>query len=215
MARGSVGRTGVVAGSLLESEHQGVHQQGPVPDSRHGARGGMESAEPICAQPFTILAMTATPKADPANYRKLRDHMLRSKQPGFEPDAVEAVLMDWNLGNGTATVLAAADGSASVDLSSGGGYIGGGQKYRAIRNAALHAVQIAASLLSQFKSTETIDLPSSGAVFFYLKTNSELRLAATKEANLSAGTDPLAALAAMMQEIITQYRLNFPRPPTK
>jgi hypothetical protein len=159
--------------------------------------------------------MSTTPKADPAIYRKLRDQMLQSEQPGFEPDAVQAVFMDWNIGNGTATVLAAADGSASVYLSSGGGYIGGGQKYPAIRNAALHAVQIAASLLSQFKSTETIDLPPADDVFFYLKTSRELQLAIAKEADLSDGTDPLASLGAMMQEIITQYRLNFPRPPAK
>ncbi|MGD1061884.1 MAG: hypothetical protein ABR860_01375 [Terracidiphilus sp.] len=148
-------------------------------------------------------------------YRKLRDQMLQSKQPGFEPDAVQAVFMDWNIGNGTATVLAAADGSASVYLSSGGGYIGGGQKYPAIRDAALHAVQIAASLFSQFKSTETIDLPPADEVFFYLKTSNELHLAVAKEADLRAETDPLASLGAMMQEIITQYRLNFPRPPNK
>ena len=159
--------------------------------------------------------MSTTPKADPAIYRKLRDQMLQSEQPGFEPDAVQAVFMDWNIGNGTATVLAAADGSASVYLSSGGGYIGGGQKYPAIRNAALHAVQIAASLLSQFKSTETIDLPPADDVFFYLKTSRELQLAIAKEADLSDGTDPLASLGATMQEIITQYRLNFPRPPAK
>ena len=159
--------------------------------------------------------MASPTKADPAIYRKLRDQMLNSKQPGFEPDAVQAVFMDWNIGNGTATVLAAADGSASIYLSSGGGYIGGGQKYPVIRNAALHAVQIAASLLSQFKSTETIDLPPADEVFFYLKTSNELHLAVAKEADLRAETDPLASLGAMMQEIITQYRLNFPRPPNK
>jgi hypothetical protein len=145
-------------------------------------------------------------------YRKLRDQMLQSKQRGFEPDAVQAVFMDWNIGNGTATVFAAADGSASVYLSSGGGYIGGGQKYPAIHNAALDAVQIAARLLSQFKPAETIDLPSADDVFFYLKTSRELQLAIAKEANLRAGTDPLADLGAMMQEIVTQYRLHFPAP---
>ena len=106
--------------------------------------------------------------------------------------------MDWNVGNGTATVLAAADGSASVYLSSGGGFIGGGQKYPVIRDAALHAVQIAAGLLLQFKSTETVDLPSANDAFFYLKINNELQLAVATEANLRTGADPLATLGAMM-----------------
>jgi hypothetical protein len=154
--------------------------------------------------------MDSPPKADPAMYRKLRDHMLRSKQPGFKPDAVQAVFMDWNVSRGTATVVAAADGSASIYLSSGGGFIGGGEKYPAIRNAALHAVQIATSLFPQFKSIETIDLPPAGDVFFYLKTDDEVHLAVAKETNLQAGTDPLLALRAMMQEIVTQYRLNSP-----
>jgi hypothetical protein len=159
--------------------------------------------------------MDSSPRADPAMYRKLRDHMLRSKQPNFEPDAVQAVFMDWHVGNGTATVFAAADGSASVYLSSGGGFLGGGQKYPAICNAALHAVQIAVGLLSQFKSTETIDLPPAGDVYFYLTTSSALRIAVAKEANLRAGTDPLLALGAIMQQIVTQYRLNSPPSSTK
>jgi hypothetical protein len=159
--------------------------------------------------------MDSSPKADPAMYRKLRDDMLRSKQLDFKPDAVQAVFMDWHVGNGTATVFAAADGSASVYLSSGGGFIGGGQKYPAIHNAALHAVQIAGALLSQFKLTETIDLPPAGDVYFYLTTSSELHLAVAKEANLRAGTDPLSALGAIMQQIVTQYRLNSPPSSTK
>jgi hypothetical protein len=53
-------------------------------------------------------------------------------------------------------------------------------------------------------------LPSADDVFFYLKTSRELQLAIAKEANLRAGTDPLADLGAMMQEIVTQYRLHFP-----
>jgi hypothetical protein len=154
--------------------------------------------------------MDPSPKADPAMYRNLRDHMLRSKHPDFEPNAVQEVFMDWHVGNGTATVFAAADGAASVYLSSGGGFIGGGQKYPAICNAALRAVQIAAGLLSQFKSTETIELPPAGDVYFYLTTSSELHLAVAKEASLRAGTDPLSALGAIMQQIVTQYRLNSP-----
>jgi hypothetical protein len=152
--------------------------------------------------------MSTPPKADPAIYRKLRDDMLPSTQPGFEPSAVQKVLMDWNVGNGTTTVLAAADGTASVYLSSGGGYLGGGQKYPAIRNAALEAVRLATGLFPHFKPTESLNLPTAGEIFFYLTTSKDVRLAVAQEADLRAGQGPFASLAGMMQAIITQYRRN-------
>jgi hypothetical protein len=154
--------------------------------------------------------MSTPPKADPAIYRKLRDQMLQSEQPGFEPGAVQMVLMDWHLGNGTVTVLAAADGTASIYLSSGGGYIGGGQKYPAIRDAALQAVRLATDLISRFNPTESLNLPGADEVFFYLKTSKGVRLAIAREADLKSGQGPLAALGAVMQEVITQYRMNSP-----
>ncbi|MGA3345474.1 MAG: hypothetical protein ABSC76_11455 [Terracidiphilus sp.] len=120
--------------------------------------------------------------------------------------------MDWNVGKGTATVLATADGTASLYLSSGGGFLGGGQKYAEIRNAALRAVHLATELSPHFKTTVTIDLSAAGEVFFYLTTSNGVRVAVANEANLKAGNDPLASLGATMQQIITEYRLKFPQP---
>jgi hypothetical protein len=122
--------------------------------------------------------------------------------------------MDRNVANGTATVLAAADGTASIYFCSGGGYIGGGQKYPEIREAALRAIEIATDLLPQFEMTETLDLPPRGDVYFYLSTNAGVRLAIATDARLSAGTDPLIPLGGIMQQIITEHRLKYPRPTT-
>jgi hypothetical protein len=113
--------------------------------------------------------------------------------------------------NGSATVLAAVDGTASVYLSSGGGFLGGGQKYPAIRAAALHAVDLATKLSERFEPTETIDLPTSRNVFFYMTTNKNVRIAIATEQTLKAGSDPLSALGAAMQQIVTEYRLRFPK----
>jgi hypothetical protein len=159
--------------------------------------------------------MSTPPRADPAIYRKLRDRMLQTKQPGFEPAAVQSVSMDWHVGNGTATVFAAADGTASIYLSSGGGYLGGGQKYPAIRDAAQQAVRLATDLIPQFKPTESFNLPAAGEVFFYLTTSKDVRLAIVQEADLKMGKDPFLALGGIMQTIITQYRLNSPPPAAK
>lgn len=158
-----------------------------------------------------LCSMNTPQKADPAIYRSLRENALKLRPNSLRNDAVHAVLMDWNVGNGTATVLAAADGSASIYLSSGGGYIGGGQKFPEIREAALQAIQVATSLLSQFKKTETSNLPAEGEVFFYLTNNTGAHLAVATEVKLEAGTDPLGSLGEIMQQIISEYRLKFPQ----
>jgi hypothetical protein len=161
----------------------------------------------------SLKVMSKLPKANPVIYPKLREHaLLKIRLKDLSGDSVHSVLMDWNVSNGTATVFAAADGTASLYLSSGGGFLGGGQKYPVIRNAALHAVQLATDLFPHFKTTETIELPPPGDVFFYLTTCNGVRRAIAKEADLRTGLGPLATLGAIMQEIITQYRLNSPHP---
>ena len=152
--------------------------------------------------------------ADPSIYLKLRENALRQVRLGnLSGDSVHSVLMDWRIDRGMITVLAAADGTASIYLSNGGGYIGGGQKYPEIRQLAIYAVQTAASLFSQFQVTATIDQPVAGDVFFYLTTKNDIRLAVAKEADLGSKECPFTPLGAAMQGIITQYRLNVP-PPT-
>jgi len=151
--------------------------------------------------------MNTPPKADPSIYVTLRENaLLKTRFNNLSGDSVHSVLMDWDVGNGTATVLAAADGTASLYLSSGGGCIGGGQKYPLMHELALHAVLLATDLFSHFESTETFDLPAAGDVFFYLTTSNGVRRAIAKEANLITEIDRLSSLAAIMQEIITQYR---------
>jgi hypothetical protein len=150
-------------------------------------------------------------KTDPAIYSQMRRNALEARLPGIGRDAVHVVLMDWHLEKGTATVVAAADGSASLYLSSGGGYIGGSEKVPSIRDAALHAVKVATGLRLHFERTETSPLPSLGDVTFYLNTGSGVCMAVAPEAKLRAGADPLAALGGAMQRIITEYRVNFPK----
>jgi hypothetical protein len=149
------------------------------------------------------------PKADPAIYPKLRDHALRMRFPDSPEDAVNVVLMDWRVTNGMATVLAAADGTASLYFSSGGGYLGGGQKYPAIREAALAAISVARSLVGKFEATETADFPASGEVQFFIVTNAGFRRGVATESRLRQNADPLQALGIAMQVVVTQYRLTF------
>lgn len=157
--------------------------------------------------------MEAPRKTDPATYATMRRHALEMRMPHWPPRAVQSVLMDWHVDHGTVTVLAAADGSASLYLSSGGGFLGGGQRHPEIREAALHAVAVATSLQSQFEQTEMTALPSLGDVTFYVTMGCGIRMVVASEARLRAGTDPLAALGGAMQRIVTEYRLRDPRRP--
>jgi hypothetical protein len=147
-------------------------------------------------------------KADPAIYPRLREHMLTSKLQNYESGAVQKALMDWHVTNGTVTVLAGADGSASMYLSSGGGFIGGGQGYPELREAAQRAIGIAIELKSRFKKTENFDLPQRENVVFFITTDDGVYTAVVSEAEVRRGKSPFAALGGAMQAIVTGYRLR-------
>ncbi|MFP5228842.1 MAG: hypothetical protein ACLGXA_14580 [Acidobacteriota bacterium] len=152
-------------------------------------------------------------KTDPAVYSQLRRQALEVQLPHVARDSVHVVLMDWHVDKGTVTVVAAADGSASLYLSTGGGYMGGSERTPAIREAALHAVALATSLRMHFEHTDTSPLPSLGDVTFYITTLSGVSRAVAAEARLRAGADPLAGLGGAMQRILTEYRLNSVKKP--
>ena len=156
--------------------------------------------------------MSKPRRADPGIYSQMRRHVLEMRLTQPSPCAVHVVLMDWHVDRGTVTVAAAADGSASLYLSSGGGFIGGSEKVPALREAALHAVTLATSLRSHFEPTASITLPALGDVTFYVTTAEGVSRAVAPEARLRAGTDPLSVLGGAMQKIVTEYRLHFPNP---
>ena len=121
-----------------------------------------------------------------------------------------AVLMDWNTGNGIATVVAFADGTASMYLSSGGGSIGGGQAHREIREAALRAVSLAEEVQPKMEVVFTFPLPKPGEVMFYLVSGSGVYSTSAQAKDLADGNHSLSPLGNAMQNIITQYRLVQP-----
>ena len=153
------------------------------------------------------VGMNTASRPDPAIYQKLRANALQLRIPNGEGDSIDLVLMDWHLGSGTSTVLVASDGTASIYLSSGGGFIGAGQKSKTVHAIAIEAIQLARSLAFHCALTETIELPPPGEVFFYLRSNAGLRRGIATEAALRAGTDPLVALATTMQKIVSAYRV--------
>jgi hypothetical protein len=124
-----------------------------------------------------------------------------------KPGEPFAVLMDWGIPGGTATVAAYDDGTASVYLSSGGGYLGGGQSHESIRNAATKTVEIASELRSLMQPTTTYPLPQRGQVAFYVRTDAGVFTATVPEDDLRSQRSPFYKLGESAQTIITEYRL--------
>ena len=122
------------------------------------------------------------------------------------PTELCAVLMDWGVNNGAATVVAVADGTVSIYLSSGGGSIGGGQGHAAIREAGQKFLNLSKESLPQMQETTEYPLPDKGQVYFYVRTAAGVFTARTTQEELNSRTHPLRSLGDAAQEIITQYR---------
>jgi hypothetical protein len=144
-------------------------------------------------------------------YEGLRGLVFRMDLQGTEDTGVQAVLMDWNLGKAVASVLAVIDGTASVYLSSGGGFIGGGQRSDAMRETAIRATQVATTLLPQMQRTDSSETPPHPEeVYLYARSKDGVYRATASVADVRTGSGPYAELANLMQHIITLYRQTTP-----
>lgn len=126
--------------------------------------------------------------------------------PGASPTQPFAVVADWGDAHGATTIVAVADGSASVYYSNGGGSMGGGQKHAAIRDAALKTLELASAALPQMHRTTEYPVAGSGQVSFYLVTDSGVFTVTAAEDEVSREGSPWAALGAATQRIVAEYR---------
>jgi hypothetical protein len=152
-------------------------------------------------------------RPNPEIYFGLRNLMLQGSRAKFgipaasNPTQPYGVLMDWGIPTGSATVVALADGTASVYLSSGGGFLGGGQSHETVRAAAKRTVEIAEQVQPLTQMTISYALPQSGQVTFYLLTDVGVFTATAPERDLRSHQNPLYKLGDAAQTIITEYRL--------
>ncbi len=122
------------------------------------------------------------------------------------PTRAWGVVMDWVVTNDTVTIVAFSDGSASLYLSSGGGFLGGGS-HEPVRNAAQRMVAAAVECQRYARATSDFPLPERGRVNFYFRTDAGVLTASALEADLRQHRGPLAILGDAGQDVITQYRL--------
>jgi len=163
-----------------------------VPHGRNGPSG-------------TRHGHTANPLA---GLRDLALHGTRENfglEPGASPTQPFLVVADWGEEQGATTVVAVADGSASVYRSDGGGSMGGGQAHPEIHAAALKAIEVAGVVQPSMQPATEYPPAGPGNVSFYLVTDAGVFTATVAQGDLNANHGPYSGLAAAMREIETEY----------
>ena len=144
-------------------------------------------------------------------YHGFREMMLKIRRPPTIPNPAKptepwGVLMDWGMRNGTATVMSMADGSASVYLSSGGGYIGG-QGIEKVRLAAQQAIAQARSIPMPEQPMTDFPLPEPHGMIFHFLSDAGVFTLRSSEQELNSPTHALRKLGDAMQAVITEFRI--------
>jgi hypothetical protein len=126
----------------------------------------------------------------------------------FAPTEPWGVIMDWVVSNATATIIAFSNGHASIYLSNGGGFIGGGESHESVRNAAKKMVAAAAECQPHTHATSEYPLPQKqDEILFYLLTDAGIFTASASKEDLSNHHHQLSSLSDAAQGIITECRL--------
>ena len=172
------------------------------------------SASPLAPRGAGPAAATAAPSPPPdLRGLVLRREFLAGVAPA--PDGrPRAVVMDWSLDRGAATLVAYDDGTTSLYYSSGGGVIGAGA-HEPVRRAAEAFRAEAARVRAEFAAVPAGDamaLPPANSAAFYLVTDSAtLRAGPVETSHLAAGSHALAAMGSRAQAVITAIRESSPR----
>ncbi len=124
------------------------------------------------------------------------------------PEEVIAVLMEFRTGNGSATLVGAADGTASLYLDHGGGIIGMGFHAPTVA-AGLAWVGCARSYVASFPTVTSFPIPEQGRRALRIVTRAGIHSAEISEDEIRAEppTAPIAPLAIAAEHLLTNARL--------
>jgi len=120
---------------------------------------------------------------------------------------VFGIVMDWNLGEGIATVSAFETGDASMYLSSGGGVIGGGQ-HENVRKTVLEYIEIGKGYIQKTKKTKETPLPKKDMVNFYFLTSHGKYFGEESIANIENEKSEWIKLFEEANNVLTELRLT-------
>jgi len=127
-------------------------------------------------------------------------------QPTREYPRIFGVAMDWPIGEHTATIVTAVDGSASLYTTATFGIIGGGPSHEAVRGAAQRFVKAAESHHDEATPTSNYTYPSKGKVRFYLRTFDGARLIEAESASVYSTSGQYSPLFRAGQAVVTELR---------
>lgn len=152
-------------------------------------------------------------KVDPNNnpYLDLRNMALNAtpEQIAIElpkdKTKIYGVVMDWDLGEGTATLVAFMTGDASLYLSSGGGVIGG-IGHENVNIAVKNFISNSETHINKTTKTETTPLPEKNEVKFYFLTNNGKLVGQENMANFENNTSEWLTLFEEGNNLITEIR---------
>jgi hypothetical protein len=127
--------------------------------------------------------------------------------PAEEPwSGAGVAMMEIGIERAIASVVAIADGTVSMYLSTGSGVIGAGE-HEAVRAEAKRFRTVAADSRSLLSLTTDFPLPGPGEVRFQARIGGDGFSAAAAESTLRGGRHPLSPLYAAGQDLLTEVRL--------
>lgn len=144
--------------------------------------------------------------------RVLRQMMLTTpaSENGMKPTAdfphVYGVLLDWPIGEQTATIFSTCTGSASVYTTSTFGIIGG-EGHATVRAAALEFTRAAGEFFDSATPVTESPYPAEDRVRFYLLTFEDVRVIDVEFAAIENGTSKHTDLFSLGQDVFTELRL--------
>lgn len=153
-------------------------------------------------------------KVDPKNnpYDDLRNMALGAKaeqlQLKLSDDKTEiyGVVMDWDVGEGTATLVSFMTGDASLYLSSGGGFIGG-VGHDNVNIATINFIKKSENYIDRASLTETTPLPDKNGLTFYFLTNKGKFKATERMQNIENEKSQWLDLFYEANKLITELRI--------
>jgi len=151
-------------------------------------------------------------KDEAAMSRQLRESALRVTAADLKLEAsgarphVWGVLMELAYPQAVASLVAFADGSTSLYISSGGGVIGAGE-HKPVRDEAEKFLMTVQEHIGEFAPTDETPLPDTGRVRFYVRTFAATLTAEADEKLLGNRLHKLSPVYMAGHAVITQMRL--------
>ncbi len=126
--------------------------------------------------------------------------------PSQQLPNVWGILMEIGYPETLASLVVLADGTTSLCLGYGGGFIGGGE-HASVRAASARFLSIADRYHAGLQATRTFPYPDVGRVKFYVLTFSGVLYADADEEELVQKAHRLAELFYAGQDVLTELRL--------